>query len=41
MCPQGKPFTQEIAQELSKSQHIVFICGHYGAMMNESEASCF
>ena len=29
MCPQGKPFTQEIAQELSKSQHIVFICGHY------------
>lgn len=29
MCPQGRPFTQEIAQELSEAQHIVFICGHY------------
>ena len=29
MCPQGRPFTQEIAQELSEAKHIVFICGHY------------
>lgn len=29
MCPQGRPFTQQIAQELSKANHIVFICGHY------------
>ncbi|MEJ7294839.1 tRNA (guanosine(37)-N1)-methyltransferase TrmD, partial [Staphylococcus epidermidis] len=29
MCPQGRPFTQEIAQELSGAKHIVFICGHY------------
>ena len=29
MCPQGRPFTQEIAQELSWAKHIVFICGHY------------
>ena len=27
MCPQGRPFTQEIAQELSEAKHIVFICG--------------
>ena len=29
MCPQGRPFTQDIAQELSEAKHIVFICGHY------------
>ncbi|MCG2361366.1 tRNA (guanosine(37)-N1)-methyltransferase TrmD [Staphylococcus epidermidis] len=29
MCPQGRPLTQEIAQELSEAKHIVFICGHY------------
>ena len=29
MCPQGRPFSQAIAQELSEAEHIVFICGHY------------
>jgi tRNA (guanine37-N1)-methyltransferase len=29
MCPQGRPFSQQIAQELSESEHLVFICGHY------------
>lgn len=29
LCPQGRPFTQKIAQELSSTEHIVFICGHY------------
>jgi len=29
MCPQGKPFSQEIAQELSGESHLIFICGHY------------
>ncbi|OXS52593.1 tRNA (guanosine(37)-N1)-methyltransferase TrmD [Cohnella sp. CIP 111063] len=29
MCPQGRPFTQEIARELSKESHLIFICGHY------------
>ncbi len=29
MCPQGRPFTQEIARELSEESHLVFICGHY------------
>lgn len=29
MCPQGRPFTQAIANELSQAEHLVFICGHY------------
>lgn len=29
MCPQGRPFTQKRAQELSAEEHLIFICGHY------------
>ncbi|MFX3631346.1 MAG: tRNA (guanosine(37)-N1)-methyltransferase TrmD [Candidatus Pristimantibacillus sp.] len=29
MCPQGETFTQRKAEELSKEDHIVLICGHY------------
>lgn len=29
MCPQGRPFSQAIAEELSEAEHIIFICGHY------------
>ncbi|QJD83410.1 tRNA (guanosine(37)-N1)-methyltransferase TrmD [Cohnella herbarum] len=29
MCPQGKPFSQEVAQELSEESHLIFVCGHY------------
>lgn len=29
MCPQGKPFTQQRAQELSTEEHLIFVCGHY------------
>ena len=29
MCPQGKPFTQQRAQELSNEEHLIFVCGHY------------
>lgn len=29
LCPQGERFTQEKAEELSKEEHLVFICGHY------------
>jgi tRNA (guanine37-N1)-methyltransferase len=29
MCPQGRPFTQRRAQELSKEEHLIFVCGHY------------
>jgi len=29
MCPQGEPFKQARAQELSDEEHLIFICGHY------------
>lgn len=29
MTPQGRPFTQCIAEELSKEENLVFLCGHY------------
>lgn len=29
MCPQGKPFRQNMAEELAKEEHLIFICGHY------------
>jgi tRNA (guanine37-N1)-methyltransferase len=29
LTPQGRPFSQQIAQELSQYSHLVFICGHY------------
>ena len=29
MCPQGEKYTQEKAEELSKEEHLIIICGHY------------
>jgi tRNA (guanine37-N1)-methyltransferase len=29
MTPQGKPFTQDRAVELTREDHLVFLCGHY------------
>lgn len=29
MCPQGEPFTQRKAEELSREEHLIFVCGHY------------
>jgi tRNA (guanine37-N1)-methyltransferase len=29
LTPQGRPFSQSIALELSRNRHMVFICGHY------------
>lgn len=29
MDPAGKPFDQEMAEEFSQEDHLVFICGHY------------
>ncbi|MEK3734533.1 tRNA (guanosine(37)-N1)-methyltransferase TrmD [Paenibacillus sp. FSL M8-0334] len=29
MCPQGETFTQQKAEELSREEHLVFVCGHY------------
>lgn len=29
MTPQGRPFTQRIAEKLSQEENLVFLCGHY------------
>ncbi len=29
LSPRGRPFSQEVALELSRQRHLVFICGHY------------
>ncbi|MGF7185150.1 tRNA (guanine37-N1)-methyltransferase [Desulfitispora alkaliphila] len=29
LCPGGETFSQQKADELAKSQHLVFLCGHY------------
>ena len=32
MTPQGRTFTQKIAEELAKEEELVFLCGHYRKM---------
>ncbi|MGF7057243.1 tRNA (guanosine(37)-N1)-methyltransferase TrmD [Brassicibacter mesophilus] len=34
LSPKGKLYNQEIANELSKEQHLVFLCGHYEGIDN-------
>lgn len=29
MCPQGKTYSQTLAEELAQEKHLVFVCGHY------------
>jgi len=29
LCPQGRLFRQEIAEELAQEKHLIFLCGHY------------
>ncbi|MYL48717.1 tRNA (guanosine(37)-N1)-methyltransferase TrmD [Halobacillus litoralis] len=29
LCPQGEPYSQQKAEELSEEDHLVFVCGHY------------
>ena len=29
LTPQGRPFSQQVALELSKCSHLILICGHY------------
>lgn len=29
MSPQGRPFSQDIAKELSKKDYLILLCGHY------------
>ncbi|NLV89685.1 MAG: tRNA (guanosine(37)-N1)-methyltransferase TrmD [Tissierellia bacterium] len=34
LSPQGKVFNQELANELSKEEHIILLCGHYEGIDN-------
>lgn len=29
LCPQGKQYNQQMAEELAEESHLIFICGHY------------
>jgi len=29
MTPQGRPFSQQVAQEFSQQSHLIIVCGHY------------
>lgn len=29
MTPQGRPFTQKVAEELATEKHLILLCGHY------------
>lgn len=29
LTPQGRPYTQKVAEELKDDKHLIFICGHY------------
>jgi tRNA (guanine37-N1)-methyltransferase len=37
LSPQGTPFNQSKANELSKKSHLVLICGHYGGIDSRVE----
>ena len=32
MTPQGRPFTQRVAEELAQEESLVFLCGHYAGV---------
>lgn len=34
LSPQGKTFNQDMANELAKESHIIFLCGHYEGIDN-------
>lgn len=34
LSPQGKPFNQNMANDLSKEDHIILLCGHYEGIDN-------
>ena len=31
LTPWGHPFSQQMAEEFAKEEHLVFLCGHYEA----------
>ena len=40
LSPQGKPYTQKKAYELSKEEHLIFICGHYEGFDERISSLC-
>ena len=40
LSPQGKKFSQKKAYELSKEEHLVFICGHYEGFDERIKSIC-
>lgn len=40
LSPQGSTFTQEKAYELSKEEHLIFICGHYEGFDERIKTIC-
>lgn len=34
LSPQGKPYNQEMAKELSQEEHLILLCGHYEGIDN-------
>jgi tRNA (guanine37-N1)-methyltransferase len=40
LSPQGKTFSQEKAYELSKEEHLIFICGHYEGFDERIKTIC-
>ena len=41
MCPQGRPFTQRVAEELSGKSHLIFFCGHYEGIDERARQALF
>ena len=41
MTPQGRTFTQKIAEELAKEEELVFLCGHYEGVDERALEMCF
>ena len=40
LSPQGIPYNQEKAYELSKEEHLIFICGHYEGFDERIKTIC-
>ena len=40
MCPQGIPYKQEIAKDLSKEKHLILVCGHYEGFDERIRSFC-
>ena len=40
LTPQGKPYTQDKAYELSKEEHLIFVCGHYEGFDERIRSIC-